>query len=92
MQLKTENATTPMDSWYTTNTYVTGFDKTLLMGFFVKIEFDASSNSPASFRLIAHFALEIARFVCDYATTIENEKIGSKGVATYVYSVFVYYA
>ena len=47
------------------------------------------ANPPASFRLIARFALEIARFVCDHATAIENE---SKGVAMYAYSVSVCYA
>ena len=65
----------------------------------MKIEFDASLisstielNPPASFRLIARSALEIARFVCDRATTIENEKLRSKGVAMYALSVTVYYA
>ena len=65
----------------------------------MKIEFDVSLisstlelNSPASLRLIARFALEIARFVCDRATRIENEKLRSEGVAMYAYSVSVYYA
>ena len=66
----------------------------------MKIEFDASifdklyhrANPPASFRMIAHFTLEIARFVCNRTTTIENEKLQSKGVATYVCSVSVYCA
>ena len=65
--------------------YVTGFWKTLRMGFFVKIEFDVSpyprANPPASLRPIALFALKTARFVCDRATTILNEKLRSKGVA-----------
>ena len=57
------------------------------MGFFVKIEFEVSdklyprANPPASLRPIAPFALKIARFVCDRATTIRNEKLRSKGVA-----------
>ena len=62
----------------------------------MKIEFDATMiNSTielthlASFGLIVRFALEIARFVCDRATTIENEKLRSKGIA---YSISVYYA
>ena len=52
---------------------------------------DPRPNPPASFRLIACFALEIARFACDHATTIENEKLWSKGVAMYAYSVSIYY-
>ena len=55
------------------------------MGFFVKIEFNVSlisrTNTPASLRPIALFALMIARFVCDRATTIQNEKLRTKGVA-----------
>ena len=53
----------------------------------MKIEFDVSdkpyprTNPPASLRPIALFALKIARFVCDRATTILNEKLRSKGVA-----------
>ena len=49
---------------------MTGFWKTLLMGFFVKIEFDKlypRANPPASLRLIAPFAFEIACFVYDHA-------------------------
>ena len=40
------------------------------MGFFVKIEFDKlypRANPPASLRLIAPFAFEIACFVYDHA-------------------------
>ena len=58
------------------------------MGFFVKIEFDKlylRANPPVSLR-------PIARFVCDCATTIENEKLRSKGIAMHVYSVSAYYA
>ena len=64
----------------------------------MKIEFGVSdklyprANSPASLRTIVRFALEIARFVCDHATRIENEKLRSEGVAMYAYSVSVYYA
>ena len=32
-------------------------------------------NPLASFRLIARFVLEIAHFVCNRATTIEDEKL-----------------
>ena len=78
--------------------YVTVYGKTRHMGFFVKIEFDVSLISstleltPASLRPIARFTLEIARFVCDRATRIENEKLRSEGVAMNAYSVSVYYA
>ena len=41
-----------------------------------------------SLTLIARFALEIAHFVCDHATTIENEKLC---IAMYAYSVSAYY-
>ena len=65
----------------------------------MKIEFDAYLISstleltpPASLRPIASFALEIACFVCDRATTIENDKLRSKGVAMHAYSVSAYYA
>ena len=43
--------------------FMTGFGKTFHIGFIVKIEFDASL-----------IALEIAHFVCDHTTTIENEE------------------
>ena len=33
------------------------------------------------------FALELERFVRDHATSIENEKLRSEGVAMYAYSV-----
>ena len=47
-----------------------------------------------SFRMapIACFALEIARFVCNPDTRIKTEKLRSKGVAMYAYSVSAYYA
>ena len=50
------------------------------------------ANLPPSLRQIARFALELERFVRDRATSIENEKLRSEGVAMYVYSVSVYYA
>ena len=50
------------------------------------------ANPPASLRPIARFALDIARFVCNRATTIENEKLQSNGVALHAYSVSAYYA
>ena len=37
-------------------------------------------NLPPSLRPIAHFALELERFVCDRATPTINEKLRSKGV------------
>ena len=62
----------------------------------MKIEFDVSLISSTleltHLRPIVRFALEIARFVCDRATRIENEKLRSEGVAMYAYSVSVYYA
>ena len=53
-----------------------------------------SSQSYPTHCTITHprFALEIARFVCDRATTIENKKLRSKGVAMHAYSVSAYYA
>ena len=38
------------------------------------------ANPSASLRPIASFALELERFVCDCATSLENEKLWSKGV------------
>ena len=58
-------------------------------GISVKIEFDVSSNSPASLRPLVCFAYEIAHFVHDLATHIEIEKLRSEGVAMYAYSVSV---
>ena len=49
------------------------------------------ANLPPSLRPIAHFALELERFVYDRATPTINEKLGSKGVAMYAYSTSVYY-
>ena len=50
------------------------------------------AKSPASLRPIARFTLEIASFVCDHATRIENQNLWSKGVVMYAYSISVYYA
>ena len=50
------------------------------------------ANPPASLRPIVRFALEVARLVCDHVTTVENEKLRSKGVAMHAYSVSAYYA
>ena len=47
---------------------------------------------PPSLRQITRFALELERFVRDRATSIENEKLRSEGVAMYAYSVSVHYA
>ena len=61
------------------------------MELFVKIEFDVpliSSTLESSLRSIA------IRFgdSCNRTTCIENDKLWSKGVATYAYSASVYYA
>ena len=71
--------------------FVTEFLENPPYGIFVKIEFDAylisstiELNPPASFSLIAHFTLELERFVCDHATTIENEELRSKGIAMHL--------
>ena len=70
--------------------------KPAIWDFFVKIKFDDKlyprANLPPSLRPIACFALEIARFVCDLATRIKIEKLRSKGVAVYAYSISAYYA
>ena len=74
------------------------FGKPFVWDFIVKIEFDVSdklyprANPPANLRPIAPFALKIAHFVCDRATTIRNEKLRSKGVAMHVYGLSVYHA
>ena len=46
----------------------------------------------SSLRLIAHFVVEIQRFVCDRATPPIIEKLRSKGVAMHAYGVSAYYA
>ena len=48
-------------------------------------------NLPPSLRQIVYFALELEHFVCDHATSIENEKLWSEGIAMYMYSVSIYY-
>ena len=50
------------------------------------------ASLPPSLRQIAHFALELERFICDRATSIENEKLWCEGVAMYTYSVSIYCA
>ena len=73
---------------------VTGFGETLRMGFFQKIEFDAwliSSTIEPNLRPIAHFVVEIHRFVCDRATPPIIEKLRSKGVAMHAYGISAYY-
>ena len=71
--------------------YVTGFGKTLRMGFFQKIEFDAWLTR-SSLRPIARFVVEIQCFVCDRATPPIIEKLRSKGVAMHAEGVSAYYA
>ena len=78
--------------------YVTVYEKTRHMGFFVKTEFDVWLISSTielphvRFRPIVHFVVEIKRFVCDRATPPIIEKLRSKGVAMYTYGVSAYYA
>ena len=66
--------------------------KTLRMGFFQKIEFDAWLISSTSLRPIARFVVEIQRFVCDCTTPPIIEKLQSNGVAMHTYGVSAYYA
>ena len=77
-------------------TFVTVFYKTRHIGFFMKMEFDVSLISSTleltHLRPIASFALEIASFVCDRATRIENERLRPRGVAMYAYNVSAYYS
>ena len=81
--------------------YVTVYEKTRHMGFFVKIEFDVwlissivyhGANPRSSFRPTVRFVVEIQRFVCDRATPPIIEKLRSKGVAMHAYGVSAYYA
>ena len=48
-------------------------------------------NPRSSLRPIAHFVVEIQRFVCDRATPQIIEKLRSKGVAMHAYGVSAYY-
>ena len=50
------------------------------------------ANPRSSLRLIAHFVVDIQRFVCDHATPPIIEKLRSKGVAMHAYGVSAYYA
>ena len=50
------------------------------------------ANPSASLKPIALFALKIACFVCDRATTRWSKKLQSKGVAMHAYGVSVYHA
>ena len=69
--------------------------KTLRMGFFQKIKFDAwlkhRANPRLSLRPIARFVMEIQRFVCDRTTPPIIETLRSKGVAMHAYGVYAYY-
>ena len=78
---------------------MTGFGKTLRMGFFQKIDFDAwlISSTIELTRVqvlppIVRFVVEIQRFVCNRATPPIIEKLRSKGVAMHAYGVSAYYA
>ena len=62
------------------------------MGMFLKIVFDVwlvSPNLHSSPRLIARFAEEPQRFVCDRTTPTIIEKVQSKGIAMHTYGVSV---
>ena len=50
------------------------------------------ANPRSSLGPIAHFVVEIQRFVCDRATPPIIEKLRSKGVAMHAYGVSAYYA
>ena len=50
------------------------------------------ANPRSSLRPIAHFVVEIQRFVCDRATPPIIEKLRSEGVAMHAYGVSAYYA
>ena len=50
------------------------------------------ANHCSGFRLIACFAVELQRFVCNHATPPTIEKLRSKGIAMHAYGVSVYYA
>jgi hypothetical protein len=64
------------------------------MGFFlVWCIFDKlypTANLRSSFRPIAHFAVDLQRFVCDRATPPIIEKLQSKGVAMHAYIISIY--
>ena len=70
-----------------THTLMTGFGKTLRMGFFLKIECCTvdklyhRANPCSSLRPIARLVVEIQRFVCDRTTHPIIEKLQSKGIA-----------
>ena len=67
------------------------------MGFFWKVEFDASmisyhrANSCSSSRPIMCFVMEIQHFVYDRAAPSIIEKFRSKDVAIHAYGVSAYY-
>ena len=60
--------------------HVEGFEK-----------FYRRANLPPSLRQIVRFALELECFVRDCATSIENKKLQSKGIAMYAHSVSILY-
>ena len=82
---------------------MTGFGKTLRMGFFQKIEFDAWLISSTieltrvqvlgrSRASLWRYSALIQRFVCGRATPPIIEKLRSKGVAMHAEGVSAYYA
>ena len=76
---------------------MTGFGKTLRMGFFQKIvrcmvdKLYHRANPRSSLRPITRFIVETQRFVCDRATPPIIKKLRSKGVAMHAYGVSAYY-
>ena len=79
---------------------MTGFGKTLVRNFFVKIEFamyfvsttlDLTIYLCPSVSPIAHLVVAIEHLLYDHARTIEIVKLRPKGIATYVRGISVYY-
>ena len=71
---------------------VTGFEKTLHMWFFVKIEFDAYLTIELFAKSEADYALRLGVSALCLRSCHTYEKLRHKGVAMHAYSVSVYYA
>ena len=80
-------------SSYIPGLYVTVSEKTchIACSMTLTVFFKHRANLLPSLRQIVLFTLELERFVHDHATSIENEKLRSEGVAMYAYSISVYY-
>ena len=73
---------------------MTGFGKTLRMGFFQKIEFDAwliSTTELTRVQVLGPSSASLLRYSALFAIPI-IEKLQSKGVAMHTYGVSAYYA